>query len=79
MIEDVNELFNEGGCIPVWEYYSKTNNRPYYKFKLTEKDSYALFPTISKNPKAPKFQLRKLDSSMYNKETGETEKGGVEF
>lgn len=79
MIEDTNELFNEGGCIPIWESFGKTNKRPYYKFQLTPKDSYIFFPTVSKNPKAPKFQLRKIDGSMYNKETGETETGGVEF
>lgn len=59
MIEDVNELFDEGGCIPVWGNKSATG-KPYYTFKLTEKDSYILFPFTGQSTKAPKFQLRKL-------------------
>lgn len=59
MIEDTNELFDESGCIAVWGNTSATG-KPYYTFKLTEKDSYILFPFTGQNPKAPKFHLRKL-------------------
>ena len=65
MIEDVNELFGEDGCIPVWGHTS-ASGKPYYTFRLTRKDNYILFPSFQTNPKAPKFQLRKTDSNKKN-------------
>ena len=62
MIEDTKELFDETGCIPVWGHTS-ASGKPFYTFKLTEKDSYILFPYTGNNPKAPKFQLRKTDAT----------------
>ena len=56
MIE--NELFDESGNIPVWGNKS-ASGKPFYTFKLTEEDSYVLFPFTSDNPKAPKFHLKK--------------------
>ena len=60
MIEDVNELFDESGCIPVWGKMSGTG-KPFYLFQLTEKDRYIMFPQHQQNPKAPKFVLKKVD------------------
>lgn len=62
MIEDVNELFGEDGCIPVWGHTS-ASGKPYYTFSLTSKDRYILFPSTQASMKAPKFQLRKVDSN----------------
>lgn len=62
MIEDTEELFDDTGCIPVWGHSGSTG-KPYYTFQLTNKDKYILFPSTSSNPKAPKFQLRKVNSS----------------
>ena len=67
MIEDTNELFDDTGCIPVWGH-SSASGKPYYTFKLTEKDSYILFPCTISNPKAPKFQLKKTVASKTVKE-----------
>lgn len=58
---DTKELFDENGCIPVWGHVSGSG-KPYYTFQLTEKDKYILFPINQTNPKAPKFQMRKVDS-----------------
>lgn len=67
MIEDVNELFDETGCIPVWGHTS-ASGKPYYTFKLTSKDNYILFPCTIHNPKAPKFQLKKTVTEKGVKE-----------
>lgn len=61
MIQDTKELFDDGGCIPVWGKVS-SNGKPFYIFSLTEKDKYILFPQHQQNPKAPKFVLKKVDS-----------------
>lgn len=60
-IECTEELFGDDGCLPVWGHVS-ASGRPYYTFKLTEKDSYIMFAQNQTNPKAPKFILRKVDS-----------------
>ena len=60
-VQDTQELFNEGGSLPVWGHNS-ASGKPYYTFQLTPKDKYIFFPTISNNPTAPKFQLRKVES-----------------
>lgn len=60
-VQDTQELFNEGGSLPIWGHNS-ASGKPYYTFQLTAKDKYIFFPTISNNPKAPKFQLRKVES-----------------
>lgn len=65
MIEGM--LFNEDGCIPVWGHQSATG-KPYYTFKLTNEDSFILFPYTGSNPKSPKFQLRKTDSKKRGTE-----------
>lgn len=59
-VQDTKELFDDTGCIPVWGHTS-SSGKPYYKFKLTEKDHYILFPMSQQNPKAPKFVLKKTD------------------
>ena len=61
-IQDTKELFDDSGCIPVWGHVS-ASGKPYYKFKLTEKDHYILFPQYQQNPKAPKFVLKKTEKS----------------
>lgn len=66
-IQDTKELFDEGGCIPVWGRTS-SSGKPFYTFQLTEKDKYILFPCYINNPKAPKFQLKKTDSEKLNTE-----------
>lgn len=67
MIEDTQELFDDTGCIPVWGNTS-ASGKPYYTFQLTKKDKYILFPSTQLNPKAPKFQLRKVDADKKGKE-----------
>lgn len=52
-----NMLLDEKGNIPVWGHATK-EGRPYYTFKLTDEDSFVLFPNTSTNPKAPKFTLK---------------------
>ena len=64
---DTKELFDESGCIPVWGSVS-ASGKPYYHFKLTEKDKYILFPMHQQNPKAPKFVLKKADAEKRTKE-----------
>mgnify|MGYP003550062155 CR=1 FL=1 len=66
-ILDTKELFDDTGCIPVWGHTSGSG-KPYYTFQLTSKDKYIFFPSTSTNPKAPKFQLRKVDSEKTGAE-----------
>lgn len=66
-IQDTTELFKEDGCIAIWGHTSGSG-KPYYTFQLTSKDKYIFFPCTSNNPKAPKFQLRKVDSEKINSE-----------
>lgn len=61
-IQGREELFDEQGNIAVWGHIS-SSGKPYYTFKITEKDSYIMFPMVNQNPKAPKFILKKTDSS----------------
>lgn len=56
------ELFDEKGNIAVWGKVSASGN-PFYTFQLTNEDKYILFPMVSNNPKAPKFVLKKVDST----------------
>lgn len=65
-VQDTEELFDEGGCLPVWGNKSATG-KIYYTFQLTKKDKYIMFPCTINNPKAPKFQLRKVDESKAGK------------
>lgn len=65
-IQDINELFDDSGCIPVWGHVS-SSGKPYYQFQLTSKDKYILFPMSQQNPKAPKFVLRKTNEDKREK------------
>ena len=65
-LESTVELFDDNGNIPVWGRVS-SGGKPYYQFKLTEKDSFIMFPQDNNNPKAPKFILKKVDGSKYEK------------
>lgn len=64
-IQGKKELFDENGSIAVWGKVS-SSGRPFYTFQLTSEDKYILFPMISENPKAPKFILKKVDSTKTN-------------
>ena len=69
-ILDTQELFDESGCIPV-RGHTSASGKPYYTFKLTNKDSYIIFPCTINNPKAPKFQLRKTEPTLKRVKEGE--------
>jgi hypothetical protein len=69
-IQGKEELFDEGGCLPVWGHKSATG-KIYYTFQLTNEDKYIMFPCTINNPKAPKFQLRKTDNNKYDTSKGE--------
>ena len=57
------ELFDENGSIAVWGKVS-ASGKPFYTFNLTDDDKYIMFPMVSNNPKAPKFVLKKVDSTV---------------
>ena len=57
------ELFDENGSIAVWGKVS-ASGKPFYTFNLTDDDKYIMFPMVSNNPKAPKFILKKVDSTV---------------
>ena len=40
-IQGKEELFDEGGCLPVWGHKSATG-KIYYTFQLTEEDKYVI-------------------------------------
>lgn len=60
-IEGKEEMFDKNGNIPVWGQVS-ASGRPYYTFRLTDRDKYIMFTQTQQNPKAPKFIIRKVDS-----------------
>ena len=60
-IEGTEEMFDKNGNIPVWGQVS-SSGKPYYTFRLTDKDKYIMFTQTQQNPKAPKFIIRKVDS-----------------
>ena len=66
-ILDTKELFDDTGCLPIWGHMS-ASGKPYYTFQLTDKEKYIFFPTTMSNPKAPKFQLRKVDKEKQGTE-----------
>ena len=66
-IQDIEELFDDTGCLPVWGHTS-ASGKPYYTFQLTSKDKYIMFPQYQQNPKAPKFVLKKTDEEKRNTE-----------
>ena len=64
-IQDTEELFDESGCIPVWGHTS-ASGKPYYTFKLTNKDSYIIFPcTINKGGGVAKATSSLKDDIIY--------------
>ena len=66
-IEGTEEMFDKNGNIPVWGQVS-SSGRPYYTFRLTDKDKYIMFAQTQQNPKAPKFIIRKVDSEKATAE-----------
>ena len=62
-IQGKEELFDENGSIAVWGKVS-ASGKPFYTFNLTYDDKYIMFPMVSENPKAPKFILKKVDSTV---------------
>ena len=62
-IQGKEELFDENGSIAVWGKVS-ASGKPFYTFNLTDDDKYIMFPMVSNNPKAPKFILKKVDSTV---------------
>ena len=62
-IQGKEELFDENGSIAVWGKVS-ASGKPFYTFNLTTDDKYIMFPMVSNNPKAPKFILKKVDSTV---------------
>ena len=62
-IQGKAELFDENGSIAVWGKVS-ASGKPFYTFNLTDDDKYIMFPMVSNNPKAPKFILKKVDSTV---------------
>ena len=62
-IQGKEELFDENGSIAVWGKVS-ASGKPFYTFNLTNDDKYIMFPMVSNNPKAPKFILKKVDSTV---------------
>ena len=60
-------VFDKNGNIPVWGQVS-SSGRPYYTFRLTDKDKYIMFTQTQQNPKAPKFIIRKVDSEKVTAE-----------
>ena len=62
-IQGKEELFDENGSIAVWGKVS-ASGKPFYTFNLTDEDKYIMFPMVSNNPKAPKFVLKKVDSTV---------------
>jgi len=66
MSEELKLLTDENGNIPVWGKVS-SGGKPYYQFSLTDNYKFVMFPQDNNNPKAPKFILKKADSSKFVK------------
>ena len=71
-IQGKEELFDENGSIAVWGKVS-ASGKPFYTFNLTNDDKYIMFPMVSNNPKAPKFILKKVDSTVVRNKKEEEE------
>lgn len=69
-IQGKEELFDENGSIAVWGKVS-ASGKPFYTFNLTNDDKYIMFPMVSENPKAPKFILKKVDSTVVRNKKDE--------